>query len=93
MVTTLYTLLRAGSTACGFCSLGQVFYPINTFLFSSIATVIVSILPSIALEQSTDLFSFLPKLGMADPWTAIPEVIQSFFDFPRREAGGEISQA
>ena len=41
------------------------------------------------LEQSADLFFFLPKLGMADPWTAIPEVIQSFLDFSNREAGGE----
>ena len=45
------------------------------------------------IEQAADLFFFLPKLGMADPWTAIAEVIQSFFDFPRREVGGEISQA
>ena len=45
------------------------------------------------LEQSADLFCFLPKLGMADPWTAIPEVIQSVLDFSNREAGGEISQA
>ena len=45
------------------------------------------------LEQSADLFFFLPKLGMADPWTAISEVIQSFLDFSNRETGGEISQA
>ena len=41
------------------------------------------------LEQSADLFFFLPKLGMADLWMSIPEVIQSLLDFSNREAGGE----
>ena len=45
------------------------------------------------LEQSEDLFFFLPKLGMADPWTAIPEVIQSVLVFFNTETRGEISQA
>ena len=39
------------------------------------------------LEQSANLFFFLPKLGMADPLTTIPEVIQCFLDFFNREAG------
>ena len=60
-------LLPVACRACRFCSLGQVVYPVNTFLFSSIAGFIVSVCAS---NQSSDLFFFLPKLDLAAPWTA-----------------------